>query len=69
MDDVKSVLDQTDRLVAAIFAAATCAGLKSHKVEDYLSHYDSFLNRIYERELAAAEARLEAIATQPDVDF
>ncbi len=58
VSDTKKVLDPTDRLVAAIFAAGTCAGLGQHAPEDYMSHYDDFIKRMYDREFDAMDAEL-----------
>jgi len=63
--DIKKVLDSTDRLAAAIFAAATCVGLNHHKPEDYLAHYDEFLKRMYEREFAALDGDTPEVVKDP----
>ena len=43
-------MDNTDRLVAAIFAAAKCSASRSLKREDYCKQYDAFIQLMEERE-------------------
>jgi hypothetical protein len=64
VSDTKKVLDQTDRLVAALFAVGTCAGLNQHKPEDYLAQYDKFITILYDRVFDEMDAELAESATE-----
>ena len=50
-------MDETDRLVAAIFAATMTARLQIAKVEDFLGHYDACLEVMRRRQAAGGGAR------------
>jgi len=43
-------MDETDRLVAAVYAATMTARLQIAKVEDFLGHYNSCLDLMRRRE-------------------
>jgi hypothetical protein len=45
-------MDETDKLVAAIFAATMTARLQIAKVEDFLAHYDACLDVMRRRQAA-----------------
>jgi hypothetical protein len=45
-------MDDTDRLAAAIFAAAKCAASGNHEPKDYLDQYDEFIRLMNERNTA-----------------
>ncbi len=55
-------LTSTDKLVAAIFSAAMCAGSGRHRPDDYLAGYDDFLKRTSDRAFAKMEAALADVA-------
>jgi len=45
-------MDDTDRLIAAIFAATMTARLNVAKVEDFFTYYDACVDGIRKREAA-----------------
>jgi len=49
-------MDETDKLVAAVFAATMTARLHIAKVEDFLGYYDACLDVMRRRGLAGAAA-------------
>jgi hypothetical protein len=49
-------MDDTDRLVAAIFAATMTARLQIAKVDDFLGHYDACLEVMRRRQAAGGGA-------------
>ena len=49
-------MDETDKLVAAVFAATMTARLHIAKVEDYLGYYDICLDAMRRRGLAGGAA-------------
>lgn len=55
-------MNDTDKLVAAIFAATMCVTAKTVKHDDFLNQYEAFRNMIHNREQVAqaAKARLSA---------
>lgn len=48
----EAAMNETDKLVAAIFAATKCANANHNKHGDYIAEYDIFLNMLREREKA-----------------
>jgi hypothetical protein len=45
-------MDNTDRLAAAIFAAAKCSALGTHEQQHYIDQYDAFIQLMKDREAA-----------------
>jgi hypothetical protein len=58
-------MDDTDRIVAAIFAASHCRGLADPVHADYLAQYDEFLRLLGER----AEAETAKAKAARNKDF
>jgi hypothetical protein len=49
----RKAMTDTDKLVAAIFAAAILSRTNGNNHDDYLAQYDIFINKMSEREKAA----------------
>ena len=52
-------MNETDRLVAALFAATMTARLQIAKVEDFLGHYEACLDVMRRREAAGGGAAVD----------
>ena len=52
-------MNDTDRLIAAIFAATMTAKQSDVKPGDFFGHYDACLSGLAEREAREAEAAIE----------
>jgi len=54
-------VDDTDKIVAAIFAASFCAKLSKPQHVDYIIRYREFLKLLSERDKEVSASNLEAI--------
>lgn len=56
-------MDDTNKIVAAVLAAALCAKAGSAEMDDYIANYEAIAEKLLEREKAsAARAKARPVA-------